>query len=515
MPHVGIERGAMPSSHEDSSVAPTSTTDTRPWWCEMTGYHWWVLTVAILGWLFDGMDQRIFVLARTPALTELLPRSSSEEVAVYAGYATSIFILGWATGGLIFGVLGDRWGRVRTMTVTILMYSMFTGLSSLSQTWWDFSFYRFLCGMGIGGEYAAGVALIAEVVPSRARPYALGSLQAMGAIGHIAASALSLFVGPQTDIGPLAGWRVLFLIGIIPSLLVVVIRLRLREPESWLRAQEQAKLSAVGAAPSASPERPKELGDLREILRDRRWRYHTIVGMMLGMVGQIGNWGIAYWIPELVRSALSEERSPAFQREIRSQDGKANRSDGRSLDGLTDVPERNQDPIKVPSVGDKREQDRYVAHGTMLKDVTGMVGIYAAAWLAVRAGRRRTFAMAFLLTWGSALFTFGNLAKPSDVYWMIPLYGFCNGLIWGGYALYFSELYPTRLRSTGIGLCYNVARYITSLGPLALGQLTALFGQLGHAVPLRPAAMSLATIYLLGLCVVPFAPETKGKPLPE
>src|SRR5262249_24836387 len=157
-----------------------------PWWREMTRYHWWVLLVATLGWLFDSMDQRLFVLARTPPLHDLLPEASDSKVAEDAAYATAIFIFGWATGGLVFGILGDRWGRARTMMVTILLYSLFTGLSALATAWWDFALYRFLCGMGIGGEYAAGVALVAEVVPDRARPYCLGLLQGLAALGQVA-----------------------------------------------------------------------------------------------------------------------------------------------------------------------------------------------------------------------------------------------------------------------------------------------------------------------------------------
>src|SRR5687768_14365406 len=132
----------------------------------MTRYHWWVFTVATLGWLFDSMDQKLFVLARTPGLRVLLPGATHDQIASHAGAATAIFIFGWATGGLIFGLFGDRWGRTRTMMITILLYSLFTGLSALATGWWDFAFYRFLCGAGIGGEYAAGVALVAEVMPA-------------------------------------------------------------------------------------------------------------------------------------------------------------------------------------------------------------------------------------------------------------------------------------------------------------------------------------------------------------
>ena len=156
------------------------------WHRELTGYHWWVLAVAAMAWSFDTMDQRIFILARGPAMISLLPAGATPaEVTYYSGVATAIFMLGWAIGGFCFGVLGDRWGRAKTMMLTVLLYSAFTGLSALSQHIWDFSLYRFLTGLGVGGEFAAGVTLVAEVMPSSARAHALGVLQAFGAVGNI------------------------------------------------------------------------------------------------------------------------------------------------------------------------------------------------------------------------------------------------------------------------------------------------------------------------------------------
>ena len=154
---------------EDAPAKAEDVDDGRPWYLLLTRYHWFVLVVAALGWLFDTMDQQLFNLARTPAITELLGSGASKtEIDAYGAYATSIFILGWATGGLFFGILGDRIGRARVMLLTILIYSLFTGLSALSVTVWDFAFYRFLTGLGVGGEFAVGVALVAEVMPTSA-----------------------------------------------------------------------------------------------------------------------------------------------------------------------------------------------------------------------------------------------------------------------------------------------------------------------------------------------------------
>ena len=163
---------------------------------DLNGYQWFVFIVAALGWLADCMDQQLFVLARVSAVADLLQLPANhDDVKLYATYATSVFLMGWAIGGLGFGVLGDRWGRVKTMLLTILVYSIFTGLSATSTGYWDFLTYRFLTGLGVGGEFAVGVALIAEVMPGNARPFTLGLMQASTAIGNIAAGGLFIWLG--------------------------------------------------------------------------------------------------------------------------------------------------------------------------------------------------------------------------------------------------------------------------------------------------------------------------------
>src|SRR5688572_21355656 len=179
-----------------SEQPPAATAGGPPWYRELNRGHWFVLVVASLGWLFDTMDQQLFNLARRPAIAELLgPGATTAAIAEYSGYATTIFIIGWATGGVYFGILGDRIGRAKTMVYTILLYSMFTGLSVFSVGVWDFAFYRFLTGLGVGGQFAVGVALVAESLPDRARPYALGWLQASSAVGNMMAATVGIGVG--------------------------------------------------------------------------------------------------------------------------------------------------------------------------------------------------------------------------------------------------------------------------------------------------------------------------------
>src|SRR5512134_1492982 len=220
----------MPSETPSPKSVPAAAGE--PWYKSLNRYHWFVLIVASLGWMFDTMDQQLFNLARRPAIIELLgPGAPASDINKYAGYATTIFMIGWATGGIVFGILGDRIGRAKTMILTILFYSAFTGLSVLSLNVWDFSFYRFLTGLGVGGQFAVGVALVAETMPDHARPFALGWLQALSAVGNMIAALVGMGLGHLEQSGTVAStWRYMFIIGTLPALLALIVFKKLKEP---------------------------------------------------------------------------------------------------------------------------------------------------------------------------------------------------------------------------------------------------------------------------------------------
>ncbi|AMV37782.1 MFS transporter [Planctomyces sp. SH-PL62] len=468
----------------------------------LSSAHWWILAAAALGWLFDAMDQRLFILARTPALRDLSPATAPADLPTLAGWATALFIAGWATGGLVFGLIGDRYGRVRTMGLTILMYSVFTGLSGLAQSWPEFAAYRFLCGMGIGGEYAAGVALVAEAMPTRWRALALGMVQAASSIGAMIGSGLSVLIGPQSRVGGYAGWRLLFFFGVFPSVLLVLLRLRVPEPDRWLRARDEAR---------RDPRPGRKMGDVREIFADPVLRRRTLIGMTLGMVGQVGLWSIGLYTPELVRDALFQERRTEVLAEFRDRGWDASAIAAASnVDQLAHEWASREQADPAPRLaGWKAEADGYVGWGTLLQDVGSLFGAPFCTWIAIRFGRRRAFATAYAMALASVWLVFLGLSKGPDVYWMLPLLGFCTCGIFGVIVVYLPELYPTRLRTTGMGFCYNMARYLTAAGPVLLGRLA--LGAGGYS----RAALIMSSIYVLGLIVVPFAPETRGQPLPD
>ncbi len=205
--------------------------DNAPWYKHLTPYHWFVFIVASLAWLFDCLDQQLFLLARNSAMKALLPPDM--DAAKYGAYATSIFVAGWATGGLIFGSVGDRIGRAKTLTLTVLIYSVCTGLSAFSKGWVDFAIYRFLTGLGVGGVFGLAVALVADTLPDRARTGALGTLQALSAVGNVTAGIVSMYMGhleSSKAIEPGTSWKYMFLVGALPAFLCVFIQIRLKEP---------------------------------------------------------------------------------------------------------------------------------------------------------------------------------------------------------------------------------------------------------------------------------------------
>jgi MFS family permease len=452
-------------------AADASGPDDRPWWRGLTSYQWFVFVVASLGWLFDTMDQQLFNLARISAVRDLLGVQAGDvrlEASVdrYGGYATSIFMIGWALGGFFFGVLGDRIGRAKTMLLTVLCYSAFTGLSALSVGVWDFAGYRFLTGLGVGGQFAVGVALVAEVMPDRSRPFALGWLQALSAVGNILAGGTSLVLGNLEETGKIASsWRIMFLIGLAPALLAIPIFLRLKEPDRWKTASGSVKA---------------RLGSLAELFGDPRFRRNTIVGMILAFAGVVGLWGIGFFSFDLVDVVFRKH----FQDQGLSQQQIAGKL--TSWKGIT----------------------------SMLQNGGAFFGILAFARITHVLGRKPAFAISFVLAAVATATTFWYLETFWQIFVLIPIMGFCQLALFGGYAIYFPELFPTRLRSTGTSFCYNVGRLVAAAGPSIKGLLTSKVF-LGFPEPMRYAGITMCSVFLVGLLALPFAPETKGKPLPE
>jgi MFS family permease len=466
---------------------PTSTSQTPdlnvPWWKTLNRYHFFVFTMASLAWLFDCLDQQLFIIARKPAIDQLLENSTARDIVNIFGVdvnwgslSTSIFVAGWATGGLIFGAIGDRIGRARTLTITVLLYSVCTGLSALSAGVVDFSIYRFITGLGVGGVFGLAVALIADALPDRARPHALGTLQALSAVGNVTAGLIAILVGylETTSIKPGSAWRYMFLIGAIPAFLCVLIQWRLKEPEKWVKAREEGRQTGV------------RFGSYASLFGEGRWRRNALLGMLLCVAGVVGLWGVGFFSPELVSTVIGKI--------LRAENVSAAQLPGKRL--------------------------MWTGVNMIMQNIGAFVGMIVFTKLAHDHGRKPIFAIAFVCAFLSTVAVFKFFSQPWHIFVLIPIMGFCQLALFAGFAIYLPELFPLRLRSTGTSFCYNVGRFIAASGPFTLGMLQLKLAQgatTGDAKleAFRNACCWVSLIYLAGLLALPFLPETKGKPLPE
>jgi len=559
-------------------------TPSTAWYKDMSRYHWFVFVVCSLGWGLDCFDQQIFNVKRNESLSSLMHKDSTDPmVTEFGGYATSLMLVGWAVGGILFGVMGDKFGRARTMIITIFVYATFTGLSGLAASWWDFFIYRFCCGMGVGGQFAAGVTLLSETMPDKARPKTLGLLQVVAAACNLTAASLAMLFGileQKTHLfASYPTWRVLFMIGFIPALLAFIVMRKLEEPQAWKNA-----ISSGGV---------KKAGSIPDLFRNTRWRYNVIVGMLLASCGVIGLWGIGFFSVDLTRTAFRNTKNQearergdvekldfefirmlannpkeflpiAQEKKLTPQSfigGDRSNIPGQIYRTIVDYGDstvefnvdRILDHLTVPREGELREVQRKgwreildqspqrtdkaafdqlaTDIAVRAKSITGYVNTWAAitsllfnlgaifgTWgitlVAERWGRRIAFTTFFAASFFMTIIVFLTMDTPLKVLIMQPILGFCVLSIFGGYAIYFPELFPTRLRSTAVSFCYNIGRFVAATGPAGLGILT---NYVYHDAPepIRYAGATMAVTFILGIIVTWFGPETKGQPLPE
>ena len=424
----------------------TNTKITSSWYKGVTRDQWLVLLVAWLGWVFDAMDATIYAIVLHPALHELLHSASgpptTEEIGWYGGIIFSIFLIGWSIGGITFGILADRYGRTKILIATIIIYALFTGAAALSENWWELAAYRFITALGIGGEWAAGASIVAETWSEEKRAKAAGILQSAWAVGFFLAAAFNLMLKDAY------GWRGLFLVGILPAFVALLVRWWVKEPDRWTRALEQKTIPLTAIFQ----------GNLRRA---------TLAGSALAFVAVFGLWGSTNWAPTLIRE-------------------------------LPDL--QGQDSATLT---------KNVSYAIMALNAGAIFGYLGFGPMADRFGRKPVFAFMCL---GSFIMLPVTYLLPSTyvgVLVLLPILGFFNNGIFSGFPIYLPELYPTRLRATGAGFCFNAGRILASASPFMTGWLVTTLGTFGRA------ASTVALVYLLGLVTLLFAPETKGKPLQD
>jgi MFS family permease len=462
----------MPSdgiSHSERVDATGGLPAGRAWWRSLTRAQWLVLLAAGLAWVFDCFDQQIFNLARDGAMEDLLVDKT--KATVFGPYTTSVFLVGWAVGGLIFGPLADRFGRARMLKMTILLYSVSTGLNSLSTGFFDFCLWRLLTGIGIGGVFGVAVALVADSLPDRARPAALGLMQAFGAFGNIAAALTGMALGGLSARHALPfhlrQWQALFLVGALPALLCLLAMRKVAEPAKWVDAREEGSRRGV------------KFGSYRSLLGDPRWRRNAWLGLVVCSAGIIGLWGVGNFHPKIVGSIVDQELAA-----------------------------RHLSPEAMAS-----QRGFWRSAGLLLQNIGAFFGLLLFTKLTQLIGRRIALGLGLLLSFLSTVLVFKFMRHTGQIYWMLPTMGFGQLAVFGVYAIYLPELFPTSLRSTGVSFCYNIGRIVAATAPFTVSQITARLG--GDIESFRSAGLWVSLVLLTGIVVLPMMPETKGRQLPE
>lgn len=450
------------------------TTEQRAWYRDLTPYHWFVFVVASAAWFFDCLDQRLFSLARNDAVKALAAGADDQALGKQV---TALFLIGWGIGGMIFGALGDRYGRAKMLTVTVLIYSACTGFSYFSQAYWDFALARFLTGVGVGGVFGLAVALIAETLPNHARSGALGWLQILSTVGNLSAGLVLTALSGLAARGVIAAddtWRWMFLVGAAPALLVVFTMTYLREPKPWLDAKAAGRF-----------EKGNVWTPYADLLAEKQWRTNLIVGALLSSAGVIGLWAIVEYAVDI--------QGKVFQIYFEGQN------------------------LAAGAIKPAINQAKSFAY--TLQMIGAAVGMWCMTKACVVLGRKPAFAIWYVGALVSTVFVFWSLETPMDAYWMMPLMWFFSLGVFAGYAIYLPELFPSRVRSTGTSFCYNLGRFAAAGGSSLSALLaTDVFGGMyGFESPTREryAAIAMCAVFVIALVTLPFAPETKGQPLPE
>ncbi|MGA2018332.1 MAG: MFS transporter [Opitutaceae bacterium] len=402
------------------------------------------LSAAFLGWMFDGLEMGIFPLVARPALQEfqLATGTVSEQfIQHWMGIITASFLIGAAAGGLVFGWLGDRIGRVRAMTLSVLVYSVFTGLKYFARGPSDLAFLRFISSLGMGGEWSLGVALVMESWPEDKRPLMAGLIGASSNMGFALIAVIGLVF--ETTVH---SWRWVMLVGSSPALLALAIVWLVPESERWRHS-----VITEGRA------RP-----VREVFGPKLIR-NTLLGILIASIPLIVTWGIVLWIPLW-----------------------ADQMTGGS-------------------------QPRVKAYCLLAISVGAALGAMVAPLFGKTIGRRPVYfglCLSSFLTC-SVLFRVFHSYSPSFLA-VAALAGFFTASFYGWLPQYLPELYPTRVRATGQGVCYNFGRILTAVCTWKMGAVMAWFGD-----SYAHAGETVVYIYVVGIAAIWFLPETIGRPLPD
>lgn len=431
----------------------------------LSRYQWTVFFAAWLGWGFDIFDGLLFNYVAPNCVPTLLglPLGSLEAkqaTLLWTGILTSVLLVGWAIGGILFGQLGDRIGRSKTLLLTMSLYALGTFACAFVPNIWVLLLCRIVASLGIGGEWAAGASMVAEVVPERSRIEAGALLYTSAPMGLF----LATFVNDQIarvilPDQPEVSWRYVFLCGLIPAAIAFIVRLLIKEPERW-------KVVASTTPPAR----------LSELFTPEN-RRATISGFAMAVTALLTWWSCNAFIPVIAA-------------------------------GLAQVAAKVQNTAATPAV-----VESWKTAITNSFNAGGLIGVLLTIPAAKYLGRKWMYGIYFLLSAITILVAFGAKLPPDLQIWLIVY--FAIGLtvfgIFGSFTFYLPELFPTRLRATGAGFCYNVGRIITAIGPFLVGYIAA---QQANALQGSFAVLFLVGfIPLIGVALMPWIIETKGRAL--
>jgi MFS family permease len=439
---------------QDLSRAPAGG-----WRTEITRVQWLVLLGTTMGWALDGFAGSLYALVLGPAMTELLPNSdivpAPANIGLYGGLTVALFLAGWATGGILFGILADYFGRTKVLSIGILTYAVFTAAAAFADTWWQLGILRFIAGLGSGVEAPVGAALIAEVWRNRYRAKACGVMMSGYAAGFFIAALAYAVLGQH-------GWRLMLALAVLPAVLVWFIRRYVPEPTeitTAITARRDRKRSGTVIE--------QDRFVLRRLLTPPFLR-STLICTALATGSLIAFWSVSTWYQQIIRLSAA--------------------ADMMSID----------------------DGNHRVAIASMLFNAGGIAGYASWGFIADAIGRRKAFALSFIVSAISVAYLFPFERSYTEFLIAMPVIGFGLFGALSGTFVYGPEIFPPSVRATGMALANSVGRYITAAGPLIAGIIAASWfgGDLGLATT------CVAAFGLIALVGLAFAPETKGAALP-
>jgi MFS transporter, SHS family, sialic acid transporter len=434
-----------------------------------TGARWWVLSASFLGWMFAGLEISLFVLIVRPAMRDLVPSADEADIGRWFAWFQCAFLLGAAAGGWLFGWLGDRIGRSRSMAASILCYSLVTGASYLVHDPVALLVLRFIACLGVGGVWPNAVSLAVEALPNVSKPLMAGLMGAAANVGFVLLGLLGYFFAITPE-----SWRWTLLVGASPAVLGVLTWLWLPESPRWLAGRD-----AQAGKPEATP--------MRDILRPPLLR-RTIIGICLGAIPVIGTSANANWLVP-----WADQVAAAGTNVAPTSEGNP------SLAGLS---------APAPK---KRVDDPHLKAVTQITRSGGAIfGSLLGGWIASLLGRRITYFLISLISLALSSFIYGFL-NPQDKLLFTTftfLFGVVGVTYFGWLPLYLPELFPTRVRSTGTGVTFNSGRILAAVSVLGAGGLMQLFGG-----DYARVGTFTGLVYALGMVVVCFAPDTTREPV--